>query len=131
MGPAQALMNERKEDAGAFPVPPSALAEIIALVRDGTISDAAGRTVLGLVARNGGRPRDVVEARGLTQVRDDAQLEAWVASAVADHADEVTRYRGGESKLLGFFVGQVMKRSGGKADPRRVNELLRKALAAS
>jgi aspartyl-tRNA(Asn)/glutamyl-tRNA(Gln) amidotransferase subunit B len=131
MGPALALMNERKEDAGTFAVPPSALAEIIALVRDGTISDAAGRTVLGLVARNGGRPRDVVEARGLTQVRDDAQLEAWVASAVADHADEVARYRGGESKLLGFFVGQVMKRSGGKADPRRVNELLRKVLAAS
>ena len=129
MGPAQALMNERKEDAGSFAVSAVALAEIVGLVGDGTISDSAGKTVLGLVAQDGGRPREIVEAHGLTQVRDDAQLEAWVTSAVADHPDEVTRYRGGEGKLLGFFVGQVMKRSAGKADPRRVNELLRKALA--
>jgi aspartyl-tRNA(Asn)/glutamyl-tRNA(Gln) amidotransferase subunit B len=61
-------------------------------------------------------------------VRDDSQLEAWVAAAVAENPGEVERFRGGEAKLLGFLVGQVMKRSGGKADPRRVNELLRKAL---
>jgi aspartyl-tRNA(Asn)/glutamyl-tRNA(Gln) amidotransferase subunit B len=88
------------------------------------------KSVLGIVAAEGGRPREIVEARGLTQVRDDAQLEAWVSGAVADHPDEVARFRGGEAKLLGFFVGQVMKRSAGKADPRRVNELLRKALGA-
>jgi aspartyl-tRNA(Asn)/glutamyl-tRNA(Gln) amidotransferase subunit B len=64
-------------------------------------------------------------------VRDDGQLDAWVAGAIVEHPDEVARYRGGERKLLGFFVGQVMKRSAGKADPRRVNELLRKALEAS
>jgi Asp-tRNA(Asn)/Glu-tRNA(Gln) amidotransferase B subunit len=84
--------------------------------------------VLGVIAREGGRPRQIVEARGLAQVRDEGQLEAWVQRAVADHADEVARYRGGETKLLGFFVGQVMKRSAGRADPRRVNELLREAL---
>jgi aspartyl-tRNA(Asn)/glutamyl-tRNA(Gln) amidotransferase subunit B len=131
MGPAQALMNERKEDASTFAVRPAVLAELISLVADGTISDSAGKTVLGLVAQEGGRPHEVVEAQGLRQVRDESQLEAWVVSAVADHADEVSRYREGEAKLLGFFVGQVMKRSGGKADPRRVNELLRKALAGS
>ena len=128
MGPAQALMNERKEDATSFAVPASALAELIGLVSDGTISDSAAKTVLGVIAAEGGRPREIVEARGLRQVRDDAQLESWVAAAIGEHADEVARYRGGEAKLLGFFVGQVMKRSGGKADPRRVNELLRKAL---
>ena len=128
MGPAQALMNERKEDARSFRVPPDALAELIRLVSEGTVSDAAAKTVLGVMAEEGGRPRDIVAARGLTQVRDDAQLEAWVGEAVAAHPDEVARFRGGEAKLLGFFVGQVMKRSRGKADPRRVNELLRKAL---
>jgi aspartyl-tRNA(Asn)/glutamyl-tRNA(Gln) amidotransferase subunit B len=128
MGPAQALMNERKEDAGSFSVPPAALTELIALVADGTISDASAKTVLAAVADEGGHPRDVVEARGLRQVRDDAQLEVWVAAAIEGSPGEVARYRGGEAKLLGFLVGQVMKRSGGKADPRRVNELLRTAL---
>jgi aspartyl-tRNA(Asn)/glutamyl-tRNA(Gln) amidotransferase subunit B len=131
MGPAQALMNERREDAATFAVPPDALAELIALVRDGAVSDSVAKTVLGVVAAEGGRPREIVEARGLTQVRDDAQLEAWIAAAIGEHADEVARYRSGEKKLLGFLVGQVMKRSAGKADPRRVNELLRKALEAS
>ncbi len=128
MGPAQALMNDRKEDAATFSVPPSALAELIRLVRDGTISDSVAKTVLGVVAEEGASPREVVEARGLTQVRDEEQLEAWVGAAVSEHPEEVERYRGGEAKLLGFFVGQVMKRSAGKADPRRVNELLRRAL---
>ncbi|HUF76285.1 MAG TPA: Asp-tRNA(Asn)/Glu-tRNA(Gln) amidotransferase subunit GatB, partial [Longimicrobiales bacterium] len=129
MGPAQALMNERREDASTFAVPASTLAEVIGLVADGTISDSAAKTVLGIVAEEGGRPREIVETRGLTQVRDDAHLEAWVVGAVGDHPDEAARYRAGEAKLLGFFVGQVMKRSAGKADPRRVNELLREALA--
>ena len=131
MGPAQALMNERKEDASTFAVSADALAELLALVAEGTISDSAAKTVLGVIAAEGGRPREIVEARGLTQVRDDGQLDAWVAGAIVEHPDEVARYRGGERKLLGFFVGQVMKRSAGKADPRRVNELLRKALEAS
>jgi aspartyl-tRNA(Asn)/glutamyl-tRNA(Gln) amidotransferase subunit B len=129
MGPAQALMNERKEDAVSFPVRPEALAELLMLVADGTISEASGKVVLGVLAAEGGTPRDVVEARGLRQVRDGAQLEAWVAAAVAENPSEVERFRGGDAKLLGFFVGQVMKRSGGKADPRRVNELLRNALS--
>jgi aspartyl-tRNA(Asn)/glutamyl-tRNA(Gln) amidotransferase subunit B len=131
MGPALALMNERKEDASAFAVSAVALAELITLVAEGTISDSAAKTVLGVVAAEGGRPHEIVEARGLTQVRDDAQLEAWVAGAVGEHPEELARYRAGEARLLGFFVGQVMKRSAGKADPRRVNELLRKALGAS
>ncbi|HET9949287.1 MAG TPA: Asp-tRNA(Asn)/Glu-tRNA(Gln) amidotransferase subunit GatB, partial [Longimicrobiales bacterium] len=129
MGPAQALMNERKEDASAFPVRPEVLAELIDLVRDGTVSDAAARSVLGVLAAEGGSPREIVEARGLTQVRDEGRLEAWVGEVLAAHPDEVERYRAGETRLLGFLVGQVMKRSAGTADPRRVNELLRRALA--
>jgi aspartyl-tRNA(Asn)/glutamyl-tRNA(Gln) amidotransferase subunit B len=129
MGPAQALMNERREDASTFSVPADALAELITLVAEGTISDAAAKTVLAVVAEEGGRPLDVVEARGLTQVRDAAQLEVWVSEALDDHPDEVARYRAGEARLLGFLVGQVMRRSAGAADPRRVNELLKRALS--
>jgi aspartyl-tRNA(Asn)/glutamyl-tRNA(Gln) amidotransferase subunit B len=130
MGPAQALMNERKEDASTFAVPASALAELVRLVADGTVSDTAAKKVLGIVAEEGGSPSEVVEAQGLTQVRDDGQLAGWVSEVVEEHTDEVGRYRGGETRVLGFLMGQVMKRSGGKADPRRVNELLREALGS-
>jgi aspartyl-tRNA(Asn)/glutamyl-tRNA(Gln) amidotransferase subunit B len=129
MGAAQALMHQRGEDATTFAVSADALAEIIDLVATGAISEGSGKTVLGVVAQEGGKPGDIVVARGLTQVRDDSQLEAWVREVVEANPDEVARYRGGEAKLVGFFVGQVMKRSGGKADPKRVSELLRRALA--
>jgi aspartyl-tRNA(Asn)/glutamyl-tRNA(Gln) amidotransferase subunit B len=129
MGAAQALMHQRGEDPSTFAVRADALAEIIDLVASGAISEASGKTVLGVVAQEGGKPSDVVAARGLTQVRDDSQLEAWVREVVEANPGEVARYKGGEAKLVGFFVGQVMKRSGGKADPKRVNELLRAALS--
>jgi Asp-tRNA(Asn)/Glu-tRNA(Gln) amidotransferase B subunit len=128
MGPVQALMRERGESPADFRVSPAALGELIGLVADGTISESSGKTVLAALATDGGNPMEIVEARGLTQVRDDSRLEGWVASVIADHPAEVARYRDGEAKLVGFFVGQVMKRSGGKADPKRVNELLRSAL---
>jgi len=128
MGPAQALMNERKEDAASFAVSAEALSEIIGLVADGIVSDGAGKKVLAIVAEKGGSPAAIVEAEGLKQVRDEGQLVQWVEEVVQQHTDEVGRYRGGDKKLLGFLVGQVMKRSAGKADPRRVNELLREAL---
>ncbi|MDH3205252.1 MAG: Asp-tRNA(Asn)/Glu-tRNA(Gln) amidotransferase subunit GatB [Gemmatimonadota bacterium] len=130
MGPAQALMNERKEDATTFPVAAAALGELIGLVADGTVSDGAAKKVLTILAEDGGSPKAIVEAQGLTQVRDDDQLAGWVSEVVEELTDEVTRYREGETRLLGFLMGQVMKRSGGKADPRRVNELLRDALGS-
>jgi len=128
MGPAQALMNERHEDATTFPVSPAALGELIRLVADGTVSDSAAKKVLAIVAEEGGSPKVIVEAQGLTQVRDDGRLAEWVQEVVQEHTDEVGRYREGETRLLGFLMGQVMRRSAGKADPRRVNELLREAL---
>jgi aspartyl-tRNA(Asn)/glutamyl-tRNA(Gln) amidotransferase subunit B len=129
MGAAQALMNERGEDPTTFRVAPAVLAEVIGLVADGTISEASGKSVLSVVASDGGSPAEIVKARGLTQVRDEGQLETWVRSVIDEHPAEVARYRGGEAKLVGFFVGQVMKRSGGKADPKRVSELLRAELS--
>jgi aspartyl-tRNA(Asn)/glutamyl-tRNA(Gln) amidotransferase subunit B len=130
MGPAQALMNERREDASTFPVSAAALGELIALVADGTVSESAAKKVLGILAEEGGSPTEIVEGLGLRQVRDDDRLGSWVEAVVAEHADEASRYRAGETRLLGFLVGQVMRRSGGKADPRRVNELLRETLGA-
>ncbi len=128
MGPVQALMNDRGEDARTFSVPPASVAALLALVDDGTLSQSAAKKVLGVLAEEGGDPVAVVDRLGLAQVRDDARLEAWVDEVLAEHADEAGRYREGEARLLGFFVGQVMRRSSGKADPKRVNELLRAKL---
>jgi aspartyl-tRNA(Asn)/glutamyl-tRNA(Gln) amidotransferase subunit B len=128
MGGVQALMNARGEDAGTFPVRPAALADLIGLVTSGTISDGVARTVLEAVADGEGSPREIVAARGLEQVRDQGRLEAWIEEVIDAHPDEAARCRDGETRLLGFLVGQVMRRSSGKADPRQVNDLLRDRL---
>lgn len=125
MGPAQALTNARAVGAAAYPVPAADLAEIVRLVLDGTISDSAGKRVLEAVAAGEGSPGEIVEREGLRQVRDDDALLGWIDEVMGEFPEEVERYRGGEARLLGFLVGQVMQRSRGSADPRRVNELLR------
>jgi aspartyl-tRNA(Asn)/glutamyl-tRNA(Gln) amidotransferase subunit B len=76
------------------------------------------------MVRTGDRPEQIAEREGLAQVGDDEQLSAWIAEVLADHAGEWQRYVAGETKLLGALVGAVMKKSGGRADPRRVNQLL-------
>ena len=130
MGPVQALMNERGEDAAGFAVPADRLVELLALLEEGLVSDGAAKKVLALLPGEEGPVRALVEREGLVQIRDDGQLEAWVEEVLAAHPDEADRYRQGEKKILGFLMGRVMGLSRGKADPRRVNELLRGALEA-
>jgi aspartyl-tRNA(Asn)/glutamyl-tRNA(Gln) amidotransferase subunit B len=123
-------LKQRAESIAQFPLPPAALAELIGLVTEGTISHTVGRQLLGRLVQSGGSARDMVRAQGLAQVRDRAQLEAWAAQVVAAHPAEAERYRGGDEKLLGFFMGQLMKKSKGQADPRLASELMRSALRA-
>jgi aspartyl-tRNA(Asn)/glutamyl-tRNA(Gln) amidotransferase subunit B len=124
MGPVQALMNDRGYDAITLPVRPAQLADLIGLVLDGTVSEGGAKKVLAAIAEQGGEPRAFVQAMGLLQVRDEGQLLSWVDATLESHPAEADRCRGGEKKILGFLMGQVMKRSKGQADPRRVNELL-------
>ncbi len=112
----------------AFRVAPTRLAELVALVSDATVSLQAAKRVYEELTRRDGTPRTMAEELGLLQVRDDDALTEWVDAVLADHPAEVERFRKGESKLLGFFVGQVMKRSGGRADPKRVPLILRARL---
>ncbi len=128
MGPVQALMNERGEDASTFSVGPAALAALLGLINDGTLSQAAAKKVLAVLAEEGGEAASVVDRLGLAQVRDKGRLERWVDEVIAEHPEEARRCAEGEARLLGFFVGGVMRRSGGKADPKRVNDLLRDKL---
>lgn len=100
------------------------LAELVGLVADGVVSASAAKEVADGVLRGEGHPRQVAEARDLVQITDSSFLEAAVDQVLAENADAVERYRGGEAKVVGFLVGQVMRATQGKADPRAVNELL-------
>jgi aspartyl-tRNA(Asn)/glutamyl-tRNA(Gln) amidotransferase subunit B len=115
-------------ETGAFPVSAASLASLIALVRDGTLSLQAAKKVFTELRTAGGDPRAVAERLGLIQVRDESALEQWVDAVIAAHPDEVARFRAGETKLVGFLVGQIMKRSQGKADPKGVQPVLLKKL---
>jgi glutaminyl-tRNA synthetase len=103
---------------------PNALAELSSLADDDTISSATAGELFEELVADGGSPRTLVEERGLQQVSDEGELAAAVARVLAAHPGEAERFRGGEAKLTGFFVGQVMRETGGTADPQKVRELL-------
>lgn len=98
------------------------------MVAEGKISSSAAKEVLAGVMEGEGSPAEVAEKRDLLQISDTAELEGMVASVIEQNPDAVERYRSGEVKVIGFLVGQVMRASGGKADPKLVNELLRRNL---
>jgi aspartyl-tRNA(Asn)/glutamyl-tRNA(Gln) amidotransferase subunit B len=125
MGDVMTTYNE----SGAFPVAPPRLARLIALVKDGTVSHQAGKRVYSELARlPDEEPSVLAERLGLLQVSDQGALGDWVDEVIASHPGEVARFRGGEGKLMAFFVGQVMKRSKGKADPKAVQPVLSQRL---
>ena len=128
-GPLQALMNERREDARTVPVRPAKIAALIGLIERGIVSESAAKSVLVILAQEGGNPSDIIEEQGLIQERDIGQLTSWVTEVLAKHSEEVARYRGGESRILGYLVGQVMNKSGGAADPRLARDLLIKQMS--
>jgi aspartyl-tRNA(Asn)/glutamyl-tRNA(Gln) amidotransferase subunit B len=112
-------------ETGGFPVPAERLAALVGLVRAGTVSHQAAKRVYAEMAQSpDGDPAAVAERLGLVQVSDQSALGTWVDEVLAAHPAEVARYKAGEAKLMGFFVGQVMKRSKGKADPKGVQPVL-------
>ena len=123
------VLGDAKDHQGQLRVPPESLAHLIALVQGGTLSHQAAKRVFTEVAERGGEPRTVAEALGLTQVADRGMVAGWVSEVLGAYTTEVTRYKDGERKLLQFFVGQVMKRSGGKADPKLTQRVLEEKLA--
>ena len=123
-----AWLKEHSVAIREFPVSPEALADLIGLVAEGTLSRGMGRRVLDGMAETGRGARRIVEAEGIAQVGDPARLAAWVDEAIAAHPGEAGRLREGEERLMGFFIGRVMERSGGTADPRKVADVLRARL---
>ncbi|HKR18500.1 Asp-tRNA(Asn)/Glu-tRNA(Gln) amidotransferase subunit GatB [Rhizorhapis sp.] len=110
------------------PVSPQQGAELLALVADGTISGTLAKQVFEIMLETGDNPEKIVEEKGLKQTSDTGAIEEVIAGVLSANADKVEQYRGGKEALFGFFVGQTMKAMGGKANPKVVNELLKKAL---
>jgi aspartyl-tRNA(Asn)/glutamyl-tRNA(Gln) amidotransferase subunit B len=128
MGELSRVLNERGLEMASSPVGPDRLAELLALVERGTISGSIAKTVLEKMVATGRPAGEIVASEGLTQIDDDAQIVTMIDDVLARNADAVAQYRQGKTGAFGFLVGQVMKAAGGKANPKRVNELLKKAL---
>ena len=129
MGRLLGLLNAEEKSIGDSPVSAAHLAQLLKLVTDGVISGKIAKKVFDEMAQSGEAPKAIVEAKGLVQMSDAAEIEALVRQVLADNAGQVADYRGGKTKILGFFVGQVMKATRGKANPKMVNEILLKLLA--
>jgi glutaminyl-tRNA synthetase len=115
-------------DCAGLPFGGAELAALVGLINDGTVNGRTAREVLVLMASDGGDPAEIIEARGLGRVADTEVLGALIDALIADNSDKAEAYRGGKQGLMGFFVGQVMRSTGGKADAGLVQELLRERL---
>jgi aspartyl-tRNA(Asn)/glutamyl-tRNA(Gln) amidotransferase subunit B len=122
------LLNKAGKAIEDSPVPAAALGGLVDLIADGTISGRIAKEVFAEMFESGTEAADIVKARGLEQVSDARAIEALVDKVVEQEADKVAEYRAGKEKLFGYFVGQVMKASQGKANPQLVNEVLRRKL---
>ncbi|HSE77788.1 MAG TPA: Asp-tRNA(Asn)/Glu-tRNA(Gln) amidotransferase subunit GatB [Alphaproteobacteria bacterium] len=129
IGELFAALNRQNRTIDASPVTATALAGLLDLIDNGTISGRIAKDVFALMVETGSDAASIVEEKGLRQVTDVAAIETAVDKVIADNAAKVTDYRGGKQALFGWFVGQVMKATGGKANPSAVNDILRKKLA--
>jgi aspartyl-tRNA(Asn)/glutamyl-tRNA(Gln) amidotransferase subunit B len=123
-----AYLNAEKLSIDDLALKPDLLAELIQLIEAGTISNKIAKDLLPDLLTQGGSPKALVEERGLSQISDPAQIEAMIEEVLEAHPEELEAYRGGKKKLQGFFVGQIMKRSGGRVDPKLTNQILSKKL---
>jgi aspartyl-tRNA(Asn)/glutamyl-tRNA(Gln) amidotransferase subunit B len=130
MGTLSGYLNAAGLTISQSPISAVNLAHLVELVDSGIISGKIAKTVFEEMTISGRPPKEIVEEKGLVQVNDAAAIEAVVSTVLENSAAEVEDYKNGKTKLLGFFVGQVMKATRGKANPKIVNEVLRDKLGA-
>jgi len=128
MGDISAYLNNERLSITQLALKPETLAELIGLIEDGTISNKIGKDVLPELLQSGGSAKELIEKKGLIQISDAGAIESAIDAVLAANPNELEQYRGGKTKLLGFFVGKVMKETGGRADPKLTNQLLAKKL---
>jgi aspartyl-tRNA(Asn)/glutamyl-tRNA(Gln) amidotransferase subunit B len=127
-GDIAAHVNANRLSYDTLPFRPEQLAEMVQLIEQGAISGKIAKEILPELLEQGGSPKAIVEARGLGMLSDPAAIGAIVEALLAAHPEEVAAFRGGKTKLQGFFVGQLMKQTGGKADPKLANQILNQKL---
>jgi aspartyl-tRNA(Asn)/glutamyl-tRNA(Gln) amidotransferase subunit B len=125
-------LNENALDFTDVTIKPQTIADLIKLIDDGTISHsvASQKIFPELLADIKAQPLEVAQKLNLIQSSDSGEMDAWVTAAIAKYPEKVAEYKGGKTGLLGLFMGEVMKLSGGKADPKAASEKVRKALEA-
>jgi aspartyl-tRNA(Asn)/glutamyl-tRNA(Gln) amidotransferase subunit B len=133
MGELAGALNKAGLDIDASPIDAQGLAQLLSRIKDNTISGKIAKQVFEAMWQGEGNADEVIEAKGLKQVTDTGALETWVDEVIAANPQQVENYRNAEPdkqpKMIGFFVGQIMKKSQGKANPQQVNELLRQKLS--
>jgi len=128
MGELLRALNESKKEIKDCPIAPSSLVEMLKMVDEGIISGKLAKTVFEEMYQSRKKPTEIVEERGLTQISGEGELHTMIDHIIATYPSQVEEYRQGKEKLFGFFVGEVMKTTKGKANPHVVNELLKKKL---
>ncbi len=128
-GELMRLLNEDNKPFEDCPLQPARLVDMLKLIDNGTISGKIAKTVFEEMYRTDQSPEGIIRGKGLVQISDAGEIEKMVDNIVSKHANEAERFRAGEAKLMGFFVGQVMKAMKGKANPQMVNDLLKKKLS--
>jgi aspartyl-tRNA(Asn)/glutamyl-tRNA(Gln) amidotransferase subunit B len=129
MGDVLRLLNEEKLDIRKCPITAKALADMIKLIEAGTISGKMAKDIIPDMYKTGLSPQKIIEEKGLVQITDEGELIKTLTAIIEANPGQVADYRGGKEKLFGFFVGQTMKVTQGKANPQLVNDLLKKMLA--
>ena len=134
-GVAKWIVNEllrvtKDTPVAELQVTPKAIGQLVALLENNTITQTAAKTVFEVLLSAGGDPQAIVEAKGLAQQRDESALEATLSAVLDIHADETARYRAGEKKLFGFFIGQAMRATRGQADAKLVRSVLTRLLGS-
>jgi len=128
MGDFFASLNEKNISISESPVTAKKMAQLIDSISSGTISGRTAKEVFEIMKETGEEPNKIIESKGLQQKSDPKELEGIIDNVISENKDKVEQYKSGKDKLFGFFVGQVMKVSGGKANPQLVNDILKKKL---
>ena len=130
MGELSGALNRDGREIADSPVSPGALGALLQRIEDGTLSGKLAKQVFEAMWNGEGSADEIIERQGLRQISDSSELEAIIQQVLDSSPQQIEQYRGGQQKVLGYFVGQVMKATQGKANPKQVNELLRKFLEA-
>ena len=128
LGDLSGALNKANLEIGDSPISPQMLAQLISRISDDTISGKIAKEVFEAMWQGEGSADEIIEARGLKQITDSGAIESLIDAVIAANPEQVEQYRAGKDKVLGFFVGQVMKQSQGKANPGQVNAILREKL---